>query len=95
MDRINESAAEPIHRVLPAERQVRMEQGDRTIEAHYARDVIRVASSADAARVRTCAADDCDRLFIQAHGRRLWCSAACGNRVRVRRHAARPRAEMA
>jgi predicted RNA-binding Zn ribbon-like protein len=37
--------------------------------------------------VRQCAADDCVMLFLPAHPRRRWCSAArCGNRVRVARH---------
>ncbi|MFB4302194.1 CGNR zinc finger domain-containing protein [Actinomadura sp. NTSP31] len=38
-------------------------------------------------RIRQCAADDCVLLFLPAHPRRRWCSAArCGNRVRVARH---------
>ncbi|SEK69299.1 CGNR zinc finger domain-containing protein [Nonomuraea pusilla] len=37
--------------------------------------------------IRECAADDCVMLFLPAHPRRRWCSAArCGNRVRVARH---------
>jgi predicted RNA-binding Zn ribbon-like protein len=56
-----------------------------------ARDLVVFLSSADARRLRICAADDCDRIFIQDHGRRIWCSDACGNRMRVQRHAARRR----
>ncbi|GKQ36064.1 ABATE domain-containing protein [Streptomyces sp. A012304] len=38
-------------------------------------------------RVRECEADDCVLLFLPAHPRRRWCSAArCGNRMRVARH---------
>jgi predicted RNA-binding Zn ribbon-like protein len=38
-------------------------------------------------RIRQCEADDCVLLFLPAHPRRRWCSAArCGNRVRVARH---------
>ncbi|MGR6920982.1 CGNR zinc finger domain-containing protein [[Actinomadura] parvosata] len=38
-------------------------------------------------KVRECEADDCVMLFLPAHPRRRWCSAArCGNRVRVARH---------
>ncbi|UBU17282.1 CGNR zinc finger domain-containing protein [Nonomuraea gerenzanensis] len=38
-------------------------------------------------RVRECEADDCVMVFLPAHPRRRWCSAArCGNRVRVARH---------
>lgn len=43
--------------------------------------------------VRKCAADDCAMLFLPAHPRRRWCSAArCGNRARVARHYRRHRA---
>ncbi|MFI6708877.1 CGNR zinc finger domain-containing protein [Nonomuraea sp. NPDC050478] len=39
------------------------------------------------ATVRQCDAADCVMLFLPAHPRRRWCSAArCGNRVRVARH---------
>ena len=38
-------------------------------------------------KIRQCEADDCVLLFLPAHPRRRWCSAArCGNRVRVARH---------
>ncbi|GAA2353277.1 CGNR zinc finger domain-containing protein [Nonomuraea africana] len=37
--------------------------------------------------IRQCEADDCVMLFLPAHPRRRWCSAArCGNRARVARH---------
>ncbi|MFI6790547.1 CGNR zinc finger domain-containing protein [Nonomuraea sp. NPDC050383] len=40
-----------------------------------------------AGRVRECEADDCVMLFLPAHPRRRWCSAArCGNRARVARY---------
>lgn len=42
--------------------------------------------------VRQCEAEDCVVLFLPAHPRRRWCSAArCGNRVRVARHYQRHR----
>ncbi|GGO29306.1 hypothetical protein GCM10010116_58740 [Microbispora rosea subsp. aerata] len=42
--------------------------------------------------VRQCEADDCVMLFLPAHPRRRWCSAArCGNRARVARHYRRRR----
>ncbi|WP_147944875.1 CGNR zinc finger domain-containing protein [Microbispora hainanensis] len=42
--------------------------------------------------VRKCEADDCVMLFLPAHPRRRWCSAArCGNRARVARHYRRRR----
>jgi predicted RNA-binding Zn ribbon-like protein len=37
-------------------------------------------------RLRLCEAHGCNRMFIQDHGRRRWCSRACGDRVRVARH---------
>jgi predicted RNA-binding Zn ribbon-like protein len=38
--------------------------------------------------VRTC--PSCGWLFLDARGRRRWCSmATCGNRAKVRAHAAR------
>ena len=37
--------------------------------------------------VRDCAAPECTLLFVPAHPRRQWCSAArCGNRARVARY---------
>ncbi|MDH2393556.1 ABATE domain-containing protein [Streptomyces sp. HNM0663] len=44
-------------------------------------------------RIRECEADHCVMLFLAAHPRRRWCSAArCGNRVRVARHYQRHKA---
>ncbi|MEV0195190.1 CGNR zinc finger domain-containing protein [Nonomuraea sp. NPDC050691] len=43
--------------------------------------------------VRECEADDCVMLFLPAHPRRRWCSAArCGNRARVARYYQRHKA---
>jgi predicted RNA-binding Zn ribbon-like protein len=42
-------------------------------------------------RVRTCAAEDCELLFVDASrpGRRRWCSMArCGSRAKMRRYRA-------
>ncbi len=40
--------------------------------------------------VRACPGDGCGWLFLDPRGRRVWCSmAACGNRAKVRAHAAR------
>jgi len=42
------------------------------------------------ATVRACPGDGCGWLFLDPRGRRVWCSmAACGNRAKVRAHAAR------
>jgi hypothetical protein len=44
------------------------------------------------AHVRRCPGDACGWLFLDARGRRRWCSmATCGNRAKVRAHAARTR----
>lgn len=56
-----------------------------------ARDVIAFVPSEAARRLRTCAADDCDRMFVVTHGRQIWCSPGCGNRMRVNRHLRRRR----
>jgi len=59
----------------------------------------RVAAAAlellgDAARtpVRACPAPGCILFFVAGPQRRTWCSAGCGNRVRVARHDGRRRA---
>jgi predicted RNA-binding Zn ribbon-like protein len=45
-----------------------------------------------AGRVFACPGDGCGWLFGDPRGRRRWCSmAVCGNRAKVRRHAARQR----
>ena len=42
--------------------------------------------------IARCPGDDCGWLFINRQGRRKWCSmATCGNRAKVRAHAARAR----
>jgi predicted RNA-binding Zn ribbon-like protein len=96
IDRVNQTAAEPVRPVLT---------GDGTIlwkpirpgatEAQIARDLMRLLTSIDGTRLRICAAEDCDRMFLQDHGRTIWCSTACGNRMRARRHATRRRAQPA
>jgi predicted RNA-binding Zn ribbon-like protein len=54
-----------------------------------ARSAIELLSGRDRERLRVCGAHGCERLFIATTPRRRWCSPACGNRVRVARHAAR------
>lgn len=47
-------------------------------------------TSADCALVRACPGHDCGWLFLDRRGRRRWCSmGSCGNRAKVRAHAAR------
>ncbi|MEU1472744.1 CGNR zinc finger domain-containing protein [Streptomyces sp. NPDC005761] len=46
------------------------------------------------ASIRECEAEDCTMLFVPAHPRRRWCSAArCGNRARVARYYRRHKGE--
>lgn len=46
------------------------------------------------AGIRECEAEDCTMLFVPAHPRRRWCSAArCGNRARVARYYRRHKGE--
>ncbi|WP_306232567.1 CGNR zinc finger domain-containing protein [Agrococcus beijingensis] len=40
-------------------------------------------------RIRPCLAPNCPLYFVQSSARQRWCSDACGNRVRVARHAAK------
>jgi predicted RNA-binding Zn ribbon-like protein len=65
--------------------------GDAAALGAVARSAIDLLSGPDRARLRVCDAHGCDRLFLATTPRRRWCSAACGNRVRVARHAARYR----
>jgi predicted RNA-binding Zn ribbon-like protein len=56
------------------------------------RSLLDVAAAATAGRLRACAADDCDQLFVATNAKRRWCTPeGCGNRARVARFAARAR----
>lgn len=65
--------------------------GDAAVLGAIARSAIDLLSGPDRSRLRVCEAHSCDRIFLATTPRRRWCSAACGNRVRVARHAARYR----
>jgi predicted RNA-binding Zn ribbon-like protein len=54
--------------------------------ARLADDAIATVVGATGERLRACEAHGCNRLFIQDHGRRRWCSRTCGDRVRFARH---------
>lgn len=54
--------------------------------ARIARDAIEVLCGPSGQVIHQCEAHGCDRLFFRTHGRRRWCSNACGDRVRVARH---------
>jgi predicted RNA-binding Zn ribbon-like protein len=88
--RVNAAAADPVTPRLTADRTLRWEPvGPCSATALIAREAIRLAASDAAPRLRVCAADDCDRMFVQDHGRRIWCTPRCGTRMRVQRHLAR------
>ncbi|MDN4612983.1 CGNR zinc finger domain-containing protein [Leifsonia sp. F6_8S_P_1B] len=56
------------------------------------RSLLDAADAARAGRLRACAADDCDQLFVATNAKRRWCTPeGCGNRARVARFAARAR----
>ncbi|MFE6975073.1 CGNR zinc finger domain-containing protein [Streptomyces sp. NPDC057682] len=60
------------------------------VAAALAEEVVLLLAGPALAKVRECEADDCTMLFLPAHPRRRWCSAArCGNRARVARYYAR------
>jgi predicted RNA-binding Zn ribbon-like protein len=54
--------------------------------ALIARDAIEVVCGPNGGLLHRCEAHGCERLFFRTHGRRRWCSNACGDRVRVARH---------
>jgi predicted RNA-binding Zn ribbon-like protein len=57
--------------------------------AAVARSAITLLGGPGRTRLRACANPSCVLFFVGGNGRRLYCSASCGNRVRVARHAAR------
>lgn len=60
--------------------------------ARVARQAVEHLTGPVAATLRTCADHDCTTLFLDAGGRRRWCSAeTCGVRNRVRAHRERQR----
>jgi predicted RNA-binding Zn ribbon-like protein len=63
--------------------------------ATIAADAIDLVSSPLGDALRACEAQGCVRIFLQDHGRRRWCSRACGDRVRVARHYEKSRRELA
>lgn len=71
------------------ERQMVWVQGVRSRDSALAKlavDAIDTLLGDSGSRLRLCEAHGCNRMFIQDHRRRRWCSRACGDRVRVARH---------
>jgi predicted RNA-binding Zn ribbon-like protein len=60
--------------------------------AALAGSAIETITGSDGPALRACGAHNCVRLFIQDHGRRQWCSQACGDRVRFARYYEKTRA---
>jgi predicted RNA-binding Zn ribbon-like protein len=93
-ERLNEASARvPVVRRLradgAAEEPIAAGVGARVLAA-VARSAIDVAANQVSERLRLCPA--CGRFFLATRSDRVWCSGACGNRVRVARHHARRRA---
>jgi predicted RNA-binding Zn ribbon-like protein len=62
------------------------------LAAVLAEAAVELLTSPAVTAVRDCAAPECTLLFVPAHPRRQWCSAArCGNRARVARYYQRHR----
>jgi predicted RNA-binding Zn ribbon-like protein len=51
-----------------------------------AEEAVTLFAGAVRRELRACHAPGCVLYFVRDHPRRQWCSAACGNRVRVARH---------
>lgn len=51
-----------------------------------ARDAVHLLGGPDRDAIRACQGPGCVQLFVKDGARRVWCSAACGNRARVARH---------
>jgi predicted RNA-binding Zn ribbon-like protein len=64
--------------------------GDALI-AVIARETIDLVTGPQWMQLRPCTAPGCAYYFVKDHFRREWCSALCGNRARVARHAQRQR----
>lgn len=61
--------------------------------AGLARDATLMLTGPDRDRLHACGDDSCSGIFLDATGRRRWCSdERCGNRHRVRAHRARTKA---
>jgi predicted RNA-binding Zn ribbon-like protein len=66
--------------------------GDSFVDAAIAviaRETVELIVSPQWQQLRPCVAPGCAYYFVKDHFRREWCSAVCGNRARVARHAQR------
>lgn len=91
------SAASPVHALLEVRegqaRSIVVEAGPAAAKtfAAIARSAIELVGGPDRERLRSCPAPRCGRYFLTTRPQQTWCSAACGNRVRVARHHERRR----
>ncbi|MFF5635788.1 CGNR zinc finger domain-containing protein [Streptomyces sp. NPDC012825] len=65
----------------------------RVARGEVATAAVALFSGESAGRIRACEAPGCILYFVKVHARRAWCTAGCGNRVRVARHSRRARGE--
>jgi predicted RNA-binding Zn ribbon-like protein len=92
------SAAAPAHASLdlgggsPRAIEVAAGSDAAVVLASIAGAAIRTLGGPDRERLRVCPAPRCGLVFLADRPRQVWCSNACGNRVRVARHHARRRA---
>ena len=94
VEAVNASAAcAPLRPLLTIDGQRRIDApvtAEQALSA-LARDAIDLFGGPQSARIRTCAADDCELLFVDTSrpGHRRWCSMErCGSRAKMRRHRA-------
>lgn len=67
-----------------------MGRPDNALASLVALDTLRLLATGDLLTIHRCANPDCVLLFMDASGRRKWCSMKiCGNRTKVARHHAR------
>jgi len=74
---------------VPVERVTASPSRTVQILATVARSAIELLGGPDRDRLRLCPATRCGKAFLASRGRQVWCSASCGNRMRVARHHAR------
>lgn len=97
IDRVNRTAGgapqprlRATRRGFTLERPGRDATGIDDVLGSIAVDAIRILTTADRSRLRTCEAPDCRMLYLTGPRTRRWCSSEhCGNRARVARHRTR------
>ena len=85
------AAAPPVRLLAWPDRSVELavapgNRGPRTALSTVAAAAVDMFSEPDRYPLRACLAPGCVLYFVKNHARREWCSEACGNRARARRH---------